>query len=300
MTEEDTEKPEPNTSVCLNSASEIASLAKTLEGISRLGDTLLLVPSVADRMRELVEVLKAAGSGSLIASLQAVSEGLSTFIEHNPPRELAIKYGWPPMFDIDFRYLSKVYRGAEKLDDDKKQQYFDDYITAYFRGHGLDRLLIRWRKTPFLTGTDRLRIIEDAFQAHKDGKYSIASPAMLAQTEGLVFEWLIDSEEEKPVSKYQYEDIHKKLKQETGEGLVIVLASEALSEFVDKYGLYRTSDEDDTGYNHDVAYAISRNKILHGTSTEYCLREDISLRHILWLDSVIKLIEFSLKPEAPN
>jgi hypothetical protein len=172
----------------------------------------------------------------------------------------------------------------------------DEKFKAYYQGSELDRLLDGWRNADCLKGTDRLTIIEDAFQAYKEGKYSIASPAILAQTEGLFFEKLAEAGDEDPVSGVHYINLCQRLKEENGEGSIVAFISEALTAFVCGYGLYSSKVKPEQGDRALTAYDISRHKILHGSSTEYCHRQGISLRHLLWLDGVVQVIEL-LKPK---
>ena len=140
-----------------------------------------------------------------------------------------------------------------------------------------------------------MEIIEDAFEAHKQGKYSLSCPAVLAQTEGLFSQWILKSEG--TVGKDVYWDQWKKAITEYGDNSIIVTIYQALCEFVDKCGLYSLGDEGKEGYDKVLAYSISRHKILHGSSTDYCKRKDISLRHLLWLDAVIELIDDRIRKE---
>jgi hypothetical protein len=131
-------------------------------------------------------------------------------------------------------------------------------------------------------------------------------PAILAQTEGLFFQWILkgDDEENSEKGKWNdsvtgkhYRDLLEKLKEENGEDSITVMVYEGLNAFVSDFGLYRTKDEKDAGYRDPLAYAISRNKILHGASIDYYKKPEISLRHLLWLDCVIQLIDTVLRAE---
>ena len=280
MIDEEAESSEPQDSVESSPTTAFEAFGKMMQAMmqvsSGLSKTLGKFASQSEGLRE-----------DIAATFTAIREGISAFIELNPTKILSTEYGWPPMFNMDLDYYADLVLKAQEINNkDERQKYVDEKVTAYFRGNELDSLLVRWRKMPFLE-TDRLAIIEDAFQAHKEGKYSLSSPAILAQTEGLAFEWLVESEKENSVSKMDYEKLSNRTKDEHGEGSVAAFTSEALYEFVIGYGLYSMGDD-----KNPLAYAISRHKILHGSYTEYYKHEDISLRHLLWLDGIINLIDY--------
>lgn len=216
-----------------------------------------------------------------------------------PVNRLAMEYGWPPLYYLTPRAIQDLFKKAEELiDESERQAYIDGQIVGYYR-ENLDSLLAAWERQPILEATERLAIISDGLEAHRAGKYSLSSPAILAQIEGLFVDHLESggSKYIKHVQHQHYKNQLKKLRSKQGaKGLVYGLA-EALYSFVVEHGLYGTNSPRNP--ISDISIDVSRHSILHGRSTVYCKREDISLRHLLWLDCVIELIN-SLNPQGLN
>lgn len=207
---------------------------------------------------------------------------------------LATDYGWPPIWGWGpYEYNHLMTRAESKDSLEERRKYVNEEIVKYFEGKELDLLLVRWKRMSFLKGTDRLAIIEDAFEAHKQGKYSLSCPAVLAQTEGLFSQWILNSE--KTVEKKDYNEQWTDALEEHGDKFIVVTFNEALYKFVDKCGLYGFRDEGKEEYDKALAFPISRHKILHGSSTDYRDRVDVSLRHLLWLDAVIQMIDDQIR-----
>lgn len=293
--EEGTESEELQVPMNSKLATSVPLLAMRMQGLSGVGEVFKDLVPLVHQFGQMIAEAVTFDVRPLIEKILVLRDGLNAFIERNPPKEMASKYGWPPMFDMDFPYLGEVYRGVQEIEDEEeKREFLNAKFTAYYQGKELDRLIAGWREADCLKGNDRLIVIEEAFQAHKEGKYGISSPAILAQTEGLFFECLAESDEENPVSKDDYDNLCTRLKDSDGESSIVAFISEALAAFVSGYGLYGSKDEADAGYRDPAAYEVSRHKILHGSSTEYCRREDISLRHLLWLDGVVQVIDYVL------
>jgi hypothetical protein len=217
----------------------------------------------------------------------------------NIPRYLilmATEYGWPPIWGWGPYEYNHLMARAESIDSlEERREYVTREIVKYFDGEELDHFLARWKAMSFLQGTDRLAIIEDAFEAHKNMKYSLSCPAILAQTEGLFSQWILKSE--KTVEKKDYNEQWTDALEEHGDKFIVVTFNEALYKFVDKCGLYGFRDEGKEEYDKALAFPISRHKILHGSSTDYRNRIDVSLRHLLWLDAVIQMIDDRIRKD---
>lgn len=202
----------------------------------------------------------------------------------DPHNQLAIEYGWPPLYRLPLNEPRHLFEEASQIaDDEERRRFVDEQITLFYRGE-LDSIFAGWEAQPFLQGTERLEIIRDGFTAHKDGKYSLSSPVILAQTEGLFIDYL-ETGRKKAIGHGQYKKHIRRLAKRQGERSITYGLAEILLAFVEEVGLYgRNSPE------NPIAEDISRHSILHGRSTAYRKREDISLRHLLWMDDVITLI----------
>ena len=207
-----------------------------------------------------------------------------------PFNTLASEYGWPPSDHFPTSVPNAIATEALKIEDpDKRFFYVNEQILGLFQGEDLDKVYEDWEKQSYLKDTERLGIIKAAFEAHKEGNYSLSSPAILPQIEGLFIERVEGikehGEHERPINDKDYEKHIDRLR-ETKNIVLAIRMGEILYHFVQEHGLFGSKN---SKYN-PIAYDISRHKILHGRSTAYCKREDISLRHLLWLDCVITLI----------
>jgi hypothetical protein len=201
-----------------------------------------------------------------------------------PHNQLAMDYGWPPLYRLPLGEPRQLFAEAEKLENEKaRQDFINEQITAFYRDE-LESVLANWQAQPFLKDTARMAIITDAFEAHQQGKFSLSSPTLLAHTEGVFVDY-VEVGRKKTVGSGQYKKHITRLKKQQGEKSLVYGLAEILLVFVEKHGLYGNKV-----VTNPIAEAISRQSILHGRSTAYAKREDISLRHLLWLDCVIHLV----------
>jgi len=208
----------------------------------------------------------------------------------DPLNVLAMEYGWPPLYHLSLgnpRYLFEEASTIENLEE--RQRFINEKITEFHRDT-LDSILRDWEAQPFLEGTERLIIIKDAFEAHKQGKYSLSSPAILAQTEGIFIDH-IEGGGKRSIGKGHYRKQVRRLAKSRGKKSIVYGTAEILCIWVENHALFGTN-----GPENPIAFEISRHSILHGISTTYCKREDISLRHLLWLDCLVRLVN-DLKSE---
>jgi ribosomal protein S25 len=212
---------------------------------------------------------------------------------------LASEYGWPPSDHFPTNVPSEIATEALKLEDEQKRfEYVNEQIVGLFQGEELDLIFEGWESQAYLKGTERLMIMKAAFGAHRDGNYALSSPSILPQIEGLFLEQVEGITEPSEGEKYrinvQAYEKHIRRLSEAEVIRLVVKTGQVLYNFVQEHGLFGK----DSQYN-PIAYEISRHKILHGRTTAYCRRQDISLRHILWMDCVISLIH-NLEPEEES
>ncbi len=256
-------------------ASQQAKLAKTIQ------------LSLGDGFQKYLEQL-----GKQVAEAARLSvQELEGLVLADPMTIIAAEFGWPPLKAPD-EFTAYLLKEALQIDDDQlRQEFVDGEVMEYFQGQRLDELFWGWQKKPYLKDTERLVIIESAFEAYKDMNYSLASPALLPQIEGLYCEQIIG--EEVLISEKHYEEQMDRLKDEAGVDYYPEASqTEVLFEFVQQHGFFGFKDEKNPNKN-PISQDISRHKILHGSSTAYCRRQDITLRHILWLDCVFDMIELT-------
>lgn len=202
----------------------------------------------------------------------------------DPLNRLAMDYGWPPLYLMPIGNPRFLFEEASRIKDgEQRQQYIDEQITVFYREE-LDSLISNWETQEYLKDTERLEIIRDGFEAYKEGKYSLSSPAILAQTEGVFLEH-IEGGLPKTINIKHYQKHIRILKRKKDVGKLTIGLGDMLFKFVEAHGLFGSQAP-----TNPISQDISRNSILHGSSTVYCKREDISLRHLLWLDCVIRLI----------
>lgn len=249
------------------------------------------IKAMVDKLQRNLDATK-AGYRSLTEEFQHINESINRLYELEPHKKMAVRYGWPPIMDISLDYFADTFGEAEKLEsEDERRAYVDERFVAYYRGDNLEQLFARWRSAGCLKDTKRLSIISDAFEAYKDGRFSVASPAILAQTEGL-FADEFRGERETPGITSAYDDGSEKLSGRLDDESVIAIYLEALQSFVLQYGLSSKENTEDS-----LAYHVNRHKVLHGSSTEYVDSEPLALRHLLWLSGIVEICELMRTPE---
>lgn len=71
------------------------------------------------------------------------------------------------------------------LESDKSA--IEVYYDIFSNKENLGKLLVQWKKNEHFT-EERMEILSDALDAHRDKKYTLAIPALIGQLEGLVLE----------------------------------------------------------------------------------------------------------------
>lgn len=242
------------------------------------------IKAIADKLQRNLDATK-AGYRSLAEEFQHIYDSITRLYELEPHRRMAVRYGWPPVTDMSPDYFAETFGKAEKLKgEEKRGAYLDDRFVAYYTGDNLERLFARWKSAGCLKDTNRLSIISDAFEAYKDGRFSVACPAILAQTEGLFAEEF-RCESEIPDAA----DTNDGGSEEPGGRLddesVVAIYLEALRSFVLQYGLSGKENKKES-----LAYHVTRHRVLHG-SDEYIDNGPQALRCLLWLSAIVEICE---------
>lgn len=271
----------------LNKAAGQASLAEAAKGYFSQQERLAkaVQSSLGEGFLAYTEQLTKQAMALARLDLQPIEEEVLT----DPMSQLACEFGWPPLYHVPVGFTNHLLEEASSMESNlQKREFIDQEITDYFSGEQLQELLNGWRQKEYLQGTERLFIIEAALDSYENGNYSLASPALLPQIEGLYCEHIVG--DIVVVSEKHYEEQVKRLKEEAGLDHLDVGLNEVLFEFVQMHGFFGFKDEKNPDKN-PISQDISRHKILHGQSTAYCNRQEISLRHLLWLDCVMALID---------
>lgn len=141
-------------------------------------------------------------------AVRAANQGLSVYRQVQPqlerlarqireaedyPRYLLIKSftfargGWhnAPLIEASAATIRALVEDLADKPDEEVKAELDAGIPAYFRGDDhamLWDMVDRWDVFPQW----RRRVIEDAFEAHKSGKYTLSVPALAPQIEGML------------------------------------------------------------------------------------------------------------------
>ena len=188
-------------------------------------------------------------------------------------RESQIKLanrGWFPDPDMSFGELRQVAAAIETNPD-----AVDKHMQASLRAK-LDEIEVELlRKHP-----SRVHLLQDAFSAHRDAKYTLSIPVLFSQADGICY----DSFDKNVFIADKRKKIHREAKSES-EGLASTLSLPLLSK-----NLPLWVSESERG---DSFEGLNRHEVLHGISVDYNTEVDSlkAVSFIRWLSWLLELTD---------
>jgi hypothetical protein len=209
---------------------------------------------------------------------KSILESISGFtLYHERERETLIESGWficPSLSKIPFNY----FRSAVAMPQGHRANKMTILMKGLYSANdwrNLGSTIDKWPESRFFTH-NRMVIIRDALEAHRNKKYTLSIPALLPIIEGVCGDYCIEQKAGIGKSK-SFQKAEKAIQSLGTKGEQYV--SELVLEYISNQ-LYISSDKLKTSRNKKY---LSRHSILHGSQTGYadCAR---SLRCFLLLD----------------
>jgi hypothetical protein len=190
-----------------------------------------------------------------------------------------LQFGWWFIGSLPIDKINYIHRNRETL----LQEDVDKMICDYYKASDykeLEGIIREWAELEYFC--KRKNKIDDAFNAHKLGKYSLSIPVLAFMLEGIIRDFMKDTY---GVSAYNFSPLYDNFKEKAKE----------LDNFIVNY-VFTCIDSFYIRFNPeepDEVQDFSRHKIFHGQALNYD-NEINSLKLILYLDELFYMIS-SLK-----
>lgn len=187
--------------------------------------------------------------------------------------------GWPPPHEAfllaNMSVLSDWIASHDSGDEAALSALIEGRLIEWHDEAILYLIVESWREKPWLN--ERMSILEDAVNAHIEGRYNLSVPALVPQVEGVIADnfRIIGSAGTKRTTKVVSSLLHP--------ALVVHNKAPALQQFFSNSFL-----KNFVRGKSDVSI-VNRHAIAHGADTTYGTVQN-SLRIILLLDALIKLL----------
>lgn len=182
------------------------------------------------------------------------------------------KYAWPihgNLTPAEAVYIQSLYnkKSAEARDE------IDDYMLRKYDKQLLERIVKNWERKKWLAS--RMPILRQAVEAHLEGKYWVAIPAILPQVEGIIVEGYGHDGMVPFNTVITYLD---ELLSTDDRRSIRKMLNKRVNQFINKV-LFR----------HNYKALLNRHAILHGWDIDYGTQVN-SLKAILLFDQLSNLI----------
>jgi len=250
---------------------QIQSMSRGLDDVVRAMTANLAAADIARHMFEQLEIFKA----------------LHELIEEEEKAAEAFRAaGWPLAPSMPRSLIRRVV----ELYEQGKSRYASQVIIGYYRRNDCSALaatLQQWRSHPLFAS--RMHIIEDALWAHRQRKYTLSVPALIAQIEGVMNDYVRTYN--LPAKLGKIREVYEAV---VGDPMDYDFSTWAIAETL-LYQL-RTNIYVSTPFEDELARPVrrrhsTRHTILHGIMPGYD-REAHSLRAFLLLDALSALQQF--------
>ena len=218
--------------------------------------------------------------------------------EHAAEEEAAIEAfqdaGWPIAPSMPRTLIRRIVAFHQQ----GRVRYASQSILGYYRRNECTRLaetVEHWRDHPLFAS--RMSIIEDALWAHRQRRYTLSVPALMAQIEGVMSEYVVVNG--LPVKLGKISQVYEAV---VGDPMDRDVATWAIAETL-LYQL-RTNTYLPTPFEDELARSIprrhcTRHTVLHGIMPGYD-RESHSLRAFLLLDALSVLRDLETPEEGES
>jgi len=205
----------------------------------------------------------------IINSLKAINDVQERYLEYG---SILLKYGWTPTRHVNFSVISKIIDVYKRTNIDKKRIkiMIEEVIIEYYRKHALDRIIKEWGRKRLLS--ERMGILNDAIEAHLNGKFNLSVPIMMAQLEGIV-----------AAGFYHKGRLYEKRYRTYLNEIILINSNGYFDNLAIDFFIKVLMIE----FNHGekINSLVSRHAILHGADVRYGTEEN-SLKLILLFDYI--------------
>ena len=209
------------------------------------------------------ELLYSFGKG-----LEQTTEDVENF------KKVIVALGYPPSPSLDIRLMRAIGREYVASGEENLIKVIDETMLNFYNPTKINQIKLDWNRHLFLR--ERIKLFNQALNAHNLGMYALVSPSLLSQMEGVIIE------------RY---DIKQRVNGEQFRNLVKDLFTESDNIFDFNNELRKFYlDNVLVGFHHgrEIKSDVSRHAILHGGDKPISFgTEVVSLKVILMMDSII-------------
>ncbi len=163
-------------------------------------------------------------------------------------------------------------------------RYASAAVLGYYRRMNCAHLKVaidEWRSNPLFN--TRITIIEDAFWAHKQGKFTLSIPTLIPQIEGIMSDYVVRNHLAARIGKIT--EVYKAALNDAQYDLFVTRAVAETLRYQLANNFYNSTEFEDELKRAPSVRRISRHTVLHGINPSYA-KESISLRSFLLLDAL--------------
>lgn len=190
-----------------------------------------------------------------------------------------LQFGWWFIGSLPIEQINYIHRNRETLlQEDVDKMICDYYKTSDYKE--LEGIIREWDELEYFCKWGSK--IDDAFYAHKSGKYSLSVPVWAFMLEGIIRDFLRDAY---GISEKRFSFLYNNFKEKAKEldNFIVNYAFNCIDSFYVRFNPEEPDEVQD----------FSRHKIFHGQALNYD-NEINSLKLILYLDELFYMIS-SLK-----
>ena len=269
------------TSVFNRDAASMVALALEMSqrADNALADVALEMSQRADNLLKLVHIPSVV---ELLApsfkQFESVFEQLNSRIAEE--REAFRAAGWPLCPSMPQSLIHNVVGKYQT----GQTRYASAAVLGYYRRMNCAHLKVaidEWRSNPLFN--TRITIIDDAFWAHKQGKFTLSIPTLIPQIEGIMSDYVVRNHLAARIGKIT--EVYKAALNDAQYDLFVTRAVAETLRYQLANNFYNSTEFEDELKRAPSVRRISRHTVLHGINPSYA-KESVSLRSFLLLDAL--------------
>lgn len=263
-----------------NTTKTVGEIRRSFEDIASkvLNDFLqpFIVPfQVLDKLRSFLERNKE----QINETLKNFKENLECFSEYF--KQYYYEYcvwlydrGWPPLRDIPPRIIEHLRESCEGKTFEEQRKILNSFAISYYSSMIIKSDIFKnWKNR--IQNDKRIKILEEAINAHFEGRYFLSVPIFFIQIEGIICEKF---DHKKNFSKKDLEKYLLKANEEDSPDEINIFLNMLIE---NQYKNFYHGDE--------FSFDFNRHAIFHGEDLSYG-NEVISLKSILILDFILNIL----------
>ncbi|GIM48535.1 hypothetical protein DNHGIG_40840 [Collibacillus ludicampi] len=236
---------------------------------SRLAQVAKQTRHVSDVFKPISGALeKAAGlfnNENIKKAIQETTDDIEKF------KLIMLKIGYPAHYEIPIITARKIVRFYKERTLEETKNFVKEFLIKFYDNNKVDRIVQRWKEIKWIS--PRLRLLNEAVEAHISGKYFLSVSTLIPQFEGIIADY------------FKHTGF---LKQNTLKEYISNLLQDEDTFSMDSTVLYFYLDIvlDDFKHGEPINSQMSRHAILHGYDVDYGT-EINSLCSILLIDYLL-------------